>query len=164
EARRGGHHLPCGAAGCRDSCAASSADPVPERPAPLEDRAPRGSCGATPSSRLARRHTPTEVVDACAVVMPSMRPRRARACSAPSPPPDRAQVKHRFVTSPCPRPPTPSGAGGPPSVKPSGYSTSQLRGETTIAVVAERVRDSTQVGEPHALRAAVFKKLRVEGL
>src|SRR5262249_41737664 len=39
-----------------------------------------------------------------------------------------------------------------------------VEGETTIGVGAEPVRDSTQVGELHTLRAAAFKQLRGESL
>src|SRR5262249_5570268 len=61
-------------------------------------------------------------------------------------------------------PPTPPGAGGSSTRQSLRLLDVAVEGETTIGVGAEPVRDSTQVGELHTLRAAAFKQLRGESL
>src|SRR5215510_9548701 len=61
-------------------------------------------------------------------------------------------------------PPTPPGAGGSSTRQSLRLLDVAVEGETTIGVGAEPVRDSTQVGEVHTLRAAAFKQLRGESL
>src|SRR5262245_52981904 len=61
-------------------------------------------------------------------------------------------------------PPTPPGAGGSSTRQSLRLLDVAVEGKTTIGVGAEPVRNSTHVGELHTLHAAVFKKLRVEGL
>src|SRR5262249_51769154 len=83
-----------------------------------------------------------------------------------SPPPcgTRAAAGLRLPQCAAAGPPTPPRARGSstrPSLPPPGVP---VEGKTTIGVGAEPVRNSTHVGELHTLHAAVFKKLRVEGL